>query len=166
MKTKSKKPRVEEPKVYDARTLPRYTPSRLGDVFLERLVCQAQDRVNREGAIKKAFIDRFDDNPAYALSWSQEMFKDAGRLKIAKDILAWVQSANDHQVDEYTLVNSLRLVKVIRDSLMREIIRGSMYPPGSSHATSNVMESFELAARAEVLHDMQNWFEFYESCLT
>ena len=95
----------------------------------------AQARLNK-------FAADFAKDPAYALSWSNDTFKEAARLKVLKQILAGLEGGTA------TLEN-------IRSTMMDRVLSKSKYPAQSTSPTSNLIEQYELAACAEILSDLE-----------
>ena len=92
------------------------------------------------------FAQDFAKDPAYALSWGNDTFKDAAQLRIYKQIIAALMAG------DATLEN-------IRSTMMDRILHKSKYPPQSTSPTSNLIEQYELAAYADILSDLEYFVE-------
>jgi hypothetical protein len=93
----------------------------------------------------RAQIDKFkvelDKDPAYALSWGNDVFKNAARLKVAG-----------------MLVNAFSdtcTVEQARETLLDRVMNKARYPAQSTSPTSNLMEQYEAAAYAEALDELK-----------
>jgi hypothetical protein len=94
------------------------------------------------------FSVRFATDPAYALSWSADVFQAAARMKITREIEAWMQPG------EADASFSARLA-VVADELRREVLRRAKHPEHSTSMPSNEMALAENAARAEWLETIE-----------
>lgn len=104
-----------------------------------------KELVNRFNEIAKSnqtvldkFTVDFAKNPAYALGWSNDVFRAAARVKIAQDL------AKAFENEGVTVVK-------IRALLSDRIVQRAKYPPQSTSPVSNLMEEYETAAYAEAL---------------
>lgn len=88
------------------------------------------------------FLLEFTKDPAYALSWSNNTFKDAAELRVNKQIMLALQDG-DADLDN------------IRSTLMERVLHKSKYPPQSTSPTSNLIEQYELAVCSDILSDLQ-----------
>ena len=87
------------------------------------------------------FAESFAKDPAYALSWGNDVFKNAARLKVAKMLVE--AFAGDCTVDQ------------ARESCLDRVMNKARYPAQSTSPTSNLIEQFEAAAYAEALDEMK-----------
>ena len=94
------------------------------------------------------FSVRFATDPAYALSWSADVFVAAARMKITREIEAWMQPG------ESDASFSDRLA-IVADELRREVLRRAKHPEHSTSMPSNEMALAENAARAEWLETIE-----------
>jgi hypothetical protein len=68
----------------------------------------------------------FQKNPAHALSWSNDIFRDAAKLSVAKEVSYWLeQKISLAETKKYALERTLR---------------GAEFPPSSTSMPANVME--------------------------
>lgn len=88
------------------------------------------------------FSKNFIERPDYALEWGDQMFKDAAKMFVYKQVAELVADTNN-MTDEQMLD---RLTKVIQN----EIIRGARFPSHSSSQCTNLMATYKLAAWADV----------------
>lgn len=86
------------------------------------------------------FMEKFGENPAYAMSWSGDYFRHAAEFEVAH----WLKNA-------FEAGGSLEDIKT---SLVREVLRGAKYPSRSTSAVSNLMEEENLNARARLLETL------------
>ena len=105
------------------------------------------ERFQRQAQYETATIEKFklelDKDPAYALSWGNEVFRAAAKLKVVNEI---INSLKD-----------LEPAENIKDALMDRIMHKSRYPAQSTSPTSNLIEQYELAVCAEIFNDLQRY---------
>lgn len=89
------------------------------------------------------FTTKFQEDPVHALTWSNDTFANAAKLRVVKQILAALDGET-----KATLEN-------IRSTLTDRVLHRAKYPPQSTSPTSNLIEQYELAACAEILSDLQ-----------
>ena len=98
----------------------------------------------------QAQIDKFklelDKDPAYALSWGNDVFQSAARLKMAKML---VNAFTEREG------NTVCTIEQARDTLLDRVMLKARYPAQSSSPTSNLMEQYEAAAYAEALDELK-----------
>lgn len=92
---------------------------------------------------KAKFIKSFEEDAAYALSWSHNYFATAAEEKIWKEI-SFIETNNKRLGDESIC---LLLIK-ISGYRVQEM---AMYPAQSTSSTSNLMVQGELSAWAKAL---------------
>ena len=107
-----------------------------------KLLKRFQNQADAAQARLDEFKVEFDKDPAYALSWGNDTFANAAKLRVLKQIIA----ACD---------NGTATVDNIRSTLMDRVLHKSKYPAQSTSPTSNLIEQYELAACAEILSDLQ-----------
>jgi hypothetical protein len=88
------------------------------------------------------FAADFAKDPAYALSWSNSVFQNAARLKVANML---VYAFTEREGETTCTVDQAR------DTCRDRIMNKARYPAQSTSPTSNLMEQFEAAAYAEAL---------------
>lgn len=92
------------------------------------------------------FREKFIQNPAYALEWSQDAFNDAGRAQILKEAL---------EILNYEGASEEELLKELEKHLMKIVRRAALYPARSTSAQSNLMEQAKAQAAAELLESIE-----------
>lgn len=92
------------------------------------------------------FAESFAKDPAYALSWGNDVFKNAARLKVAKML---VYAFTEREGDTVCTVDQAR------ETCLDRVMNKARYPAQSTSPTSNLMEQFEAAAYAEALDEMK-----------
>lgn len=105
------------------------------------LLSKYQRQIDSKYHILDKFKESFDKDPAYALSWGNEVFREAAELRVLKRIVVELQ--NDCTID------------AIRSTLLNLVLNKSKYPPQSTSPTSNLIEQYELAAYANILSDLE-----------
>jgi hypothetical protein len=103
-------------------------------------------RFQRQADAAQARLDKFAEDfakdPAHALSWGLDSFKNAAELRVLKQIIA-------------ALEDGTATIDDIRATMMDRILHRSKYPPQSTSPTSNLIEQYELAACAEIFSDLK-----------
>jgi hypothetical protein len=92
------------------------------------------------------FATEFAKDPAYALSWGNDVFKNAARLKVA-GMLVYAFTEREGEV--------VCSVDAARETCMDRVMNKARYPAQSTSPTSNLMEQFEAAAFAEALDELK-----------
>lgn len=110
----------------------------MSDKLLKRFQSQVESCQSR----LDKFAQDFAKDPAYALSWGNETFSAAAKMRVLKQIVAALEDGTA------TLDN-------IRSTMMDRVLHRSKYPPQSTSPTSNLIEQYELAACAEILSDLE-----------
>ena len=110
----------------------------MSDKLLKRFQNQVESCQTK---LDKFAID-FAKDPAYALSWGNETFASAAKIRVLKQIVAALENG------DATLDN-------IRSTMMDRVLHKSKYPAQSTSPTSNLIEQYELAACADILSDLQ-----------
>lgn len=100
---------------------------------------QAQARCDK-------FAADFAKDPAYALSWGNDVFKNAARLKVAQ-MLVYAFTPREGE--------TTCTVEQARSTCLDRVMNKARYPAQSTSPTSNLMEQYEAAAYAEALDEMQ-----------
>jgi Mg-chelatase subunit ChlD len=104
-------------------------------VRFQREAQGVQDRLDK-------FKVEFDKDPAHALTWANDTFANAAKLRILKQIIVALE---DGSAD----------VDNIRNTMMDRILHRSKYPAQSTSPTSNLIEQYELSACADIFSDLQ-----------
>jgi hypothetical protein len=107
-----------------------------------KLLARFQSQADGVQAKLDKFMVDFHSDPAYALSWSNDTFSAAAKLRVLKQIIAALDDGTA------TLDN-------IRETMMDRVLHRSKYPPQSTSPTSNLIEQYELSACAEILSDLK-----------
>lgn len=104
-----------------------------------RVADQAQAKCNQ-------FAKSFAEDPAYALEWGNDVFKNAARLKVAKMLVL-----------SFTPLDGRPscTIEQARETLLDRVMHKARFPAQSTSATSNLMEQFETAAYAEALDELK-----------
>ena len=102
-----------------------------------RLVTRLKRQAESAQASLDKFKEKFAQDPAYALEWSLDTFRQAAELRT---LLACI---ND--------LESGATVEQMTHHLMSNVLHKSKYPPQSTSPTSNLMEQYTLAACANLL---------------
>jgi len=92
------------------------------------------------------FAAEFAKDPAHALSWSNNVFQEAARLKIAQMMVYAFTEREDGVV---------LTVAAAREVCLERIMNKARWPAQSTSPTSNLMEQFEAAAYAEALDELK-----------
>ena len=95
-----------------------------------------------EASIRK-FAEKLINDPAYTLSWGTDSFKTAAELKVYKQVL--------------NAFNDGATLEQVKSSLMDRVLNKAKYPAQSTSPCSNLMETYELAAYAELVSDMAHY---------
>jgi hypothetical protein len=110
----------------------------MSDKLLKRFQSQAE---SCQASLDKFAVD-FAKDPAYALSWGNDTFAKAARLRVLKQIVAALEEGTGN-------------LENIRSTMMDRVLHKSKYPAQSTSPTSNLIEQYELAACADILSDLQ-----------
>jgi hypothetical protein len=106
-----------------------------------KLIAQFQRKIDDAQNKLDKFKADFDKDPAYALSWSNGVFRHAAELQLFRQVLTALEG--DASLAEIT------------ESLTSRVMHKSRYPAQSTSPTSNLMEQYELSVAAELLGDLQ-----------
>ena len=109
----------------------------------EKLLRRFQNQVDGLQSHLDKFAEDFARDPAYALSWSNDTFAAAAKLRILRQIITAIQQDTSVDADS------------IRATMMDRVLHKSRYPAQSTSPTSNLIEQYELAACAYVLSNLQ-----------
>lgn len=87
------------------------------------------------------FKEKFNEDPAYALTWSKTIFQAAAMESVCKSILAAIDKETS------TLEN-------LKATLTDQVLHAAKYPAESTSPTSNLMDNYMTAVKAEILSDL------------
>jgi hypothetical protein len=107
-----------------------------------KLLKRFQNQAESCQASLDKFAADFAKDPAYTLSWGNEAFAKAARLRVLKQIIAAIEDGT-------------ATTENIRSTMMDRVLHKSKYPAQSTSPTSNLIEQYELAACADILSDLQ-----------
>jgi hypothetical protein len=93
------------------------------------------------------FAAEFAKDPAHALSWSNGVFQEAARLKIAQMMVHAFTPRED---------GVILTVAGAREVCLSRVMNKARWPAQSTSPTSNLMEQFEAAAYAEALDELKH----------
>ena len=145
---------VPDVKNFFASNVPEPTPEMRADRQLDDVLDWAHREAKAAAGSLNEWRMRFEKDPAYALEWASNAFKDAARHNVATAIIAWVEALRKEK-DEYTTRTSSQVLRIIVDELRGEVHRKAKYPDRSTSVTSNEMSLCMNSARAE-------WVEWLE----
>ena len=92
------------------------------------------------------FAESFAKDPAYALSWGNDAFSNAARLKVA-NMLVYAFTEREGE--------TVCTIEQARETLLDRVMNKARYPAQSTSPTSNLMEQYEAAAYAEALDELK-----------
>lgn len=95
-----------------------------------------------EGQIAK-FQTRFNEDPAYALSWGGEVYQAAANRKVFKMILVALEDGAEIE----------NVVSTLQDRVMSK----ARFPENSTSPASNLMSQCEMIAYAEALSSLKGY---------
>jgi hypothetical protein len=116
-------------------------------ITVEKLLSRYESDIRgKEEKIAK-FAEAVQKDPAYTLSWSQDVFAAAAEIKILKQVRDYLIHEVDYAVDAP--------VSNLIDMLTSKVINGAMYPSFSSSITSNLISKYETASAALILNNLR-----------
>lgn len=151
---------MKEARVYIAARLPTKTAAVAGDLIVERLLKTTGTMIAQGNERVAKFAASLVADPARTFEWSREEFDAAADVKVGVMIQAAVTSLRERG-DEYDALSSIRIAEMIKEDLLREVIRAARYPERSTSVQSNEIARSIAQSRAKVLEDMNNWFMFH-----
>lgn len=89
------------------------------------------------------FQVRFNEDPAYALSWGGEVFQASANRKVFKMVLSALEDGAE--------------VETVMSIVMDRIMSKARFPESSTSPTSNLMSQCEMIAYAETLSSMKRY---------
>jgi len=114
-------------------------------IKLAHLKTNLNDAVEQGQQTLAKWAESFTQDPVYALSWSRDIFKTAADMALAQEVLIQITNAESNGTD------AEQVVKQLRFSLTADVLAGAQYVPGSTSATSNLMDAEKTAAAARIL---------------
>jgi hypothetical protein len=108
----------------------------------DKLLARFQRQVDATQASLDKFAADFAKDPAHALTWGTDAFANAAKLRVLKQIVAALADGNGN-------------LDNIRSTLTDRVLHRAKYPAQSTSPTSNLIETYELAACADILSDLQ-----------
>lgn len=84
--------------------------------------------------VREQFINSVRDYPLHAFEWSQDEFRRAGRVRVARRLLEAIKERRQ-KGEEWPVI-----LRDIYEYALGETIRAAKYPKGSSMVTSNLAE--------------------------
>lgn len=103
-------------------------------VTMKKVLDRMKMRAERD---LEQFKTRFAENPAYAFSWGMDAMKAAAVLSVLPLAKAmFLDTATPHAE--------------ARADVLNRVVRAAQTPPGSTSATSNLMEQYTAAAWATI----------------
>ncbi len=140
---------------------PTYTAEVAGDKILERIVENAKMIVRVTVPDLDKWAKRFSEDPADALSWSQNVFKQAADLSVAKLVLAIVDHCVADADEIYGGHSNLFVAQSVYRRLRDEVMRNARWPSHSTSAPSNEIDLCLMAARAETVVRIEELAQHY-----
>jgi hypothetical protein len=122
-------------------------------ITVDKLMSRYESDIRSREAKIKEFAEAVQKDPAYTLSWSQDVFAAAAEIKILKQVVAYL----NHEVI-YTAVDP---VSNLIDMLTDKVISGAKYPSFSSSTTSNLISQYETASAALILSNLKSMVAVY-----
>ena len=95
---------------------------------------------------KKKFIEEFEKDAAYTLSWSTETFSKAAQERVIKSVLSLIEEGLAKEG-----VSNEEIMEVVSRVANAAVIKGAMYPARSTSPVSNIMATEELSAWANIV---------------
>ena len=103
--------------------------------------------VNTAEAEMAKFKDSLDANPVHAFMWAEGVMRATARAQVAKhylgSIAAWETARDANTLSDVQPQTEEAVVEFIRESILRQAIRGNAYVERSTSVTSNFMRSEE-----------------------
>jgi hypothetical protein len=116
-------------------------------ITVEKLLTRYESDISSREERIKGFAGAVQKDPAYTLSWSQDVFAAAAEIKILKQVRDYLIHEVDYAVDAP--------VSNLIDMLTSKVINGAMYPSFSSSITSNLISKYETASAALILNNLR-----------
>ena len=107
----------------------------------EKLLKRLERKLESVNESLEKFQLDFAKDPAYALVWSGNTFKHAAEQRVLRGVVQFLKEG--------------ATVESLRGTLQSAVLHAAKYPPQSTSPTSNLMEQYELAVRAELLSDLE-----------
>ena len=116
-------------------------------ITVEKLLTRYESDISSKEAKIKEFAEAVQKDPAYTLSWAQDIFAAAAEIKILKQVRDYLT----HEVNDTAADPASNLI----DMLTSKVIHGAMYPSFSSSITSNLISKYETASAALILNNLR-----------
>lgn len=112
----------------------------------EHIIRNLEHTVNRAKTEIDEWADKVKENPLYHLSWGNEIYLEAAKLKVGQEALAFLKAEvnPDFEGDR---------IAVIREEWTQDVLRLASRIPSSTSQSSNMAENAERAAKAVLLRD-------------
>jgi hypothetical protein len=122
-------------------------------ITVEKLLARYESDISSKEAKIKEFAEAVQKDPAYTLSWSQDVFAAAAEIRILKQVVDYL----NHEVDHPSNAPVSNLIDMLTD----KVIHGAMYPSFSSSTTCNLISQYETAAAAMILSNLRSMVAVY-----
>lgn len=118
----------------------------------QSLVASLISKLDRQVKLADATIADFGaklaQDPHHAVSWGESFVRDVARRQAALTVKAWATKMAEDGAEAHAIIAA------IRSGLTEEILRASRYPTRSTSVLSNFLSQEDLAARAELLEQL------------
>jgi hypothetical protein len=118
---------------------------------LATLRANLADKVEYGTKQEAKWAESFAADPVYALSWSRSLFGTVADKRVAIQLIAEIDAAQEKGI------KAEAIMFWTREYLQKEILRGASNVPSSTSQTSNLMDGELTAAAARLLQNM-NWY--------
>jgi hypothetical protein len=135
-------------------------------ITVEKLLTRYESDISCREVSVGRFADAVQKDPAYTLSWSQDIFAAAAEIRILKQVVDYLKHEVEH--DSYlNLKNEVDYtaaapVSNLIDMLTDKVIHGAMYPSFSSSTTCNLISQYETASAAMILSNLRSMVAVYD----
>jgi len=119
---------------------------------LDQLIEHANSEVRHLTATLAKWQEEFAKDPAHALEWSSNTFRDAARIKMAKEVITFLGFLRAG--DEYSQRTEETAIRIVHTEMIKEALRKARYPEHSTSVPSNEMALAVNAARCEWLEHL------------
>jgi hypothetical protein len=122
-------------------------------ITVDKLMSRYESDISSKEAKIKEFAEAVQKDPAYTLSWAQDLFAAAAEIRILKQVVDYL----NHEVDHPSNAPVSNLIDMLTD----KVIHGAMYPSFSSSTTSNLISQYETASAALILSNLRSMVAVY-----
>ena len=122
-------------------------------ITVEKLLARYESDISSKEAKIKEFAEAVQKDPAYTLSWAQDVFAAAAEIKILKQVVDYL----NHEVGYAAAAPVSNLIDMLTD----KVINGAKYPSFSSSTTTNLISQYETAAAAMILSNLRSMVVVY-----